>query len=329
MKFVRFNLIIVLFFTFSTVFAECDMFTIIAKEGHYISGLTEEPGNFNDPNDFFEWLMIRSRNTTPKPDDDGYGIIYYKDDGYFYLDPDDLGHSELNQGDPLNQAWYQIGSETYYTGGDANQKWELDTASDVILDNNTAATIVLAHARNGSGGAGNHPFRFNIDGDDKTYTFMHNGWLTYVGAIFNYLEDLDWFDTYSSNWGEFPAIDSEIMFHYIMKFIIDNNGDVVAGIHDAFIQTDINGMDIKGELEAPVSYYSSTLGCYTYKEVANFVIADGDNLYLFRNSPSAAHGNTFIDTMHVLSYTIQDEFTAVKTYCSWQDDVVRSALYTR
>ena len=321
MKYVRFNLIIVLFFTFSTVFAECDMFTVIAKDGHYISELTEEPGDFNDPNDFFEWLMIRSRNSIPKPNDDGYGIIYYKDEGYFYLDPANLGHSEEDQGDPFNQAWYQIGYGTYYTGGNADDKWEFNTASDVILDNNAEAIIVLAHARNGSGGAGNHPFRFNIDGDDKTYTFMHNGWLTYVGAIFDYLDELDWFDTYSSNWeelngGDPPMIDTEILFHYIMKFIIDNNGDVVTGIHDALTQTDINiyGINIKGELENPVPYYSSTLGCHTYKEVANFIMSDGENLYLFRNSPSAHHGQTYIDTMHVISYTIQDEFTAAKTY---------------
>ncbi len=320
MKNIRFILIIVLFFTFTFLFSECDMFTAIAKDGHYISELNSEPGDFNDPNDFFEWLKIRSRNTAPKPCDDGYGIIYYKDNGYFYLDPDSLGHNNSNQGDPLNQAWYQIGSETYYTGGDADEKWELNTASNVIMDSNTEATIVLAHARNGIGGAGNHPFRFSIIGDDKTYTFMHNGWLDGLETnIENYLTSLDWFGTYSSNWkdlngGENPMIDSEILFHYIMKFVIDNNGDVVAGIHDALTQTNINGINIREELENPVSYYSNTLSCWTYKKVANFVMSDGENLYIFRNSPSVDNAPAFNDTMHVLSYTIQDNFIAIKTY---------------
>jgi len=319
MKNIRFILIIVLFFTFTFLFSDCDMFTAIAKDGHYISELNSEPGEFNDPNDFFEWLKIRSRNSTPKPNDDGYGIIYYKDEGYFYLDPDSLGHNNSNQGDPLNQAWYQIGSETYYTGGDADEKWEFNTASDVIMNSNTEATIVMAHARNGVGGAGNHPFRFNIDGDDKTYTLMHNGWITYTDSIYNYLESLDWFDTYSSNWeylngGDNPMIDSEILFHYIMKFVIENNEDIVKGIHEAFTQTDINGINIKEKLENPVSYYSSTLSCWTYKDVANLVMSDGENLYIFRNSPSMNNAPTFIDTMHVLSYSIQDNFTAVKTY---------------
>jgi len=321
MKIVRFILIIVFLFTFSIVFAECDMFAIISKDGHYISGLSSIPDDFNDPIDFFEWLKIRSRNIIPKPNDDGYGIIYYKDEGYFYLDPEDLGHNTQNQGNPLNQAWYQIGSETYYTDGDADEKWEFNTANSVILDSDTEATIVLSHARNGVGGAGNHPFRFNIDGDDKTYTLMHNGWLTYTSSINNYLEGLSWFDTYSSNWealngGDNPMIDSEILFHYIMKFVIENNGDIVAGIHEALTQTNINGINIKEKLENPVSYYSSTLSCYTYKDVANFVMSDGENLYLFRNSPSIndIQTDTFIDTMHVLSYTVQDKFTAVKTY---------------
>jgi len=319
MKYVRFIMIIVLFFSFIDVFAECDMFTAIAKDGNYISVLDSLTGDFNDPSDFFEWLKIRSRNSTPKPNDDGYGIIYYKDEGYFYLDPENLGYNNSNHGDPLNQAWYQIGSETYYTGGDADEKWEFNTANETILDNNTEATIVMAHARNGVGGAGNHPFRFNIDGDDKTFTLMHNGWLTYTSSIYNYLESLNWFDVYSSNWedlngGDNPMIDSEILFHYIMKFVIENNGDIVAGIHEALTQTNINGINIKEKLENPVSYYSSTLSCYTYKDVANFVLSDGENLYIFRNSPSVDNAPAFNDTMHALSYTIQDDFTAVKTY---------------
>ena len=75
MKNFRFILIIVSFFTFTFLFAECDMFTAIAKDGYYISKLDSITGDFNDPNDFFDWLKIRSRDTAPKPSDDGYGII--------------------------------------------------------------------------------------------------------------------------------------------------------------------------------------------------------------------------------------------------------------
>ena len=315
MKNIKFILIAVLLLSISIAFAECDMFATIAKDGHYISELNSEPGDFDDPNDFFEWLKLRSRNSTPKPNDDGYGVLYYKDYGYFYLDPDNLGHSEEDQGDSNNQAWYQIGSNTFYTNGNENMQWELNTASDVILDYNTEASIVLAHARQGSGGHGNHPFRFNIIGDDKTYTFMHNGWLTLTlqTPIYNYLLNLDWFDTYSSNWEDI-MIDSEILFHYIMKFVIDNNGDIVAGVHEALTQTDIDGTDIKDQLENPVAYYSSSLGGWTYNKVANFIMSNGENLYLFRNSPSVDNAPAFNDSLHALSYTIHDYFTAVKTY---------------
>ncbi len=316
MKNIKFILIAVLLLNVSIAFAECDMFAGIAKDGFYISELNSEPGNFDDPNDFFEWIKLRSRNSAPKPNNDGYGVLYYKDYGYFYLDPANLGHSEEDQGNPNNQAWYQIDYNTFYTDGTENMQWELNTASDVIMNYNTEASIVLAHARQGSGGHGNHPFRFNIIGDYKTYTFMHNGWLTsdLETPIYNYLLDLGWFNTYSSNWEDNDMIDSEILFHYIMKFVIDNNGDIVAGVHEALTQTNIDGANIREELENPVAYHSTSLGGWTYNKVANFIMSDGENLYIFRNSPSVDNAPAFNDSLHALSYTVHDYFTAVKTY---------------
>ncbi len=219
-----------------------------AKEGHYISWMDSTLTEWDDPYDFFDFIRVRSRNTAPKPNYDGYGLLYYKDEGYFYLDPDSLGHNASNPGDPNNQAWYQKGFNTYYTNGTADWKWELDKAKSVIMDNDTEASIVLGHARKGTGGEGNHPFRFNIDGDSlTTYTFMHNGWLTSTleTPIYNYLNGLSWFNTYHSNWNDNNMIDSEIFFHYLMKFVIDNNGNIVAGVHDALTQTSISGTNIK------------------------------------------------------------------------------------
>lgn len=308
----------ILFTILSTtfLFANCDMFAGIAKEGHYISWMDSTITEWDDPYDFIEWLKIRSRNTTPKPNYDGYGLLYYMDEGYFYLDPDSLGHNAGNPGDPDNQAWYQKGFNTYYTNGTADWKWELDKAKLVIMDNDTEAAIVFGHARKGTGGEGNHPFRFNIVGNEQTYTFMHNGWLTSTleTPIYNYLNDLSWFSTYHSNWNDNDMIDSEIFFHYLMKFVIDNNGNIVAGIHDALTQTNISGTNINYHIENPEQYYSSSMGCWTYNKVVNFVLSDGENLYVFRNAPSVDNYPTFNDSMHTLSYNVENDFIAVKTY---------------
>ncbi len=308
----------ILLTTLSTtfLFANCDMFAGIAKEGYYISWMDSTIAEWDDPYDFIEWLKIRSRNTVPKPNYDGYGFLYYKDDGYFYLDPDSLGHNAGNPGDPDNQAWYQKGFNTYYTNGTADWKWELDKAKSVIMDNDTEAAIVFGHARKGTGGEGNHPFRFNIVGNEQTYTFMHNGWLTSTleTPIYTYLNGLSWFSTYHSNWNDNDMIDSEIFFHYLMKFVIDNNGNIIAGIHDALTQTNISGTNINDQIENPEQYYSSTMGCWTYKKVVNFVLSDGENLYVFRNSPSVDNYPTFNDSMHTLSYNVENDFIAVKTY---------------
>ncbi|HPR16876.1 MAG TPA: hypothetical protein PLD62_01385 [Candidatus Cloacimonadota bacterium] len=155
----------------TAIYANCDMMAMIAKEGHYLSWINSSSLSYTDlkyPYDFFDWLRTRSRNTTPKINNDGYGIIYYPKDGTF---------------DVENQTWYQKGptpeDDTYYTGGQQAWKDSLDLAEQIIMNNDTEAAIVFGHARQGSTGEGNHPFYFvyhdSITQDSTTYTFMHNG----------------------------------------------------------------------------------------------------------------------------------------------------------
>ena len=85
-------LIITILFVMSFVsvilYADCDMMTMIAKEGTTISDQLTSVGAFADPTDYFNYICERSNNTTTgdvepytnryKVNPDGYGMIYYK-----------------------------------------------------------------------------------------------------------------------------------------------------------------------------------------------------------------------------------------------------------
>ena len=85
------------------------------------------------------------------------------------------------------------------------------------------------------------------------------------------------------------------------------NDDLTSGIHDAITQTDIEGCNIRDKIESPdPSVLIEENGIEGYINVTNFVLSDGENLYIFRNSPS-------VDVYHELSYKDNDTFYSVKT----------------
>ncbi|MDO9576814.1 MAG: FlgD immunoglobulin-like domain containing protein [Candidatus Cloacimonadales bacterium] len=207
----------------------------------------------------------------------------------------------------MNYAYYRILNEYNHT-------------AVTYDDDDEDAVIVLGHARKGTGGKGSHPFwmhdaNFN---NGVTYTFMHNGAINndIKDDIEDYLVSVGWFDgTYNGtvheqNTSSDTWIDSEMLFHYFMKFIMDHDGNVYAGIHDALTQTNIGGTNIQSQFNYPDGYWLNTPNnttIYTYHEVINFVLSDGQNLYTYRNSPSD-------DVWHELSYKeVNDDFYAVKT----------------
>ena len=277
---------------------------------------------------------------------DGYGFSYYKESSLNVpCNPDNFYTSTNQAWYSMGQdIFYYRGLEYDYENFEYtvyNEPLDIaeslimnlenvnhsDDYPDLIDNNDCEAVILLGHARQGSTGDGSHPFKFEWNG--RTYTFMHNGWIystSYKQAILNYLSGLDmggsddWFDTYNLNWidpesnwynpsspyyhdiGE--TIDSEIFFHYLMKFIIENDGNMIAGINEAVTQNYIGGnevyVDIEDRLRTPDLY-----GDY-WRDVVNFVISDGENLYVFRNSPS-------VDSYHELSYKDNGSFYSVKT----------------
>jgi len=299
-------LLLVLVFAFAVIMPgkgfteDCDMIALISKAGWKISWMNQSPENFDDPQDYIEFIRDQSASHP-----NGYGILYYNDDGYFY-------YNNENPEDPDNQAWYS--PEPYLQNPDP-----FDNAVTTIFDDDTESAIVLVHDRTGTGGwcGGNHPFRFEWEDEDRTYTFEHNGfiydqWSDPVNIKYALWCDLwygtdlpgTWFTDYTSNWvppedtDSWDAfIDSELLFHYIMKNIIEKQGDVITGIHSALTQTYVGYDDYHVNL-----YYYITQ--YYYSNIINIILSDGSSLYVFRNS----------GTTPKLSYKMCDKgFIGVKT----------------
>ena len=316
-------LAIVLLMAISIPIFACDMMAMIAKNGNTISNLQSITGDYNDPYDFFQFLKDRSNNDyggDPKPNPDGYGVLYYKDNGYFYLDPSNLGHSVGNPGDPNNQAWYLTGHH-WYTNSSYTNKWALDTAQEKIMTPGADAKIVMGHARYGTGGFGNHPFRCEYNG--KTFTFMHNGGLGNANGhnlkevLLTELINSNWFadSQHPSNWGAYSGnittwIDSEILFNWIIKNIEDNSGNIVEGIHQALTAT----LSYDGDMISLESAFS-----YPYKSKSewhncvNFILSDGENLYVFNNGQDDSH--------QLFLQTDLNGFYSVNTYLRPQNNI--------
>ncbi len=319
------KIIIIILFVIgvSYIFANCDMIAMIAKEGNTISQFGNSSGTYEYPLDFFEYLMQRSINSGTKANPNGYGVIFYHSNSTIITyDPTNLYNED-------NEAWYLVdwnnNSDNYYHGTEYNTDFDdndaLNQAYDVILNQhgceNTEASIVLGHARKGTTGTGSHPFRFNLG--DKTFTFIQNGGLenginpnepNIKLALHTELNSVGWFSNHSFNWIDDPAnagidqfIDSELLFHWIMKNIIDSNGSVLEGCNRALTAT-VNGIDLSQELLTPYGYHN-WINC------VNFILSDGEKLYVFRNSESEDPDN---DIWHNLSYSDLDEFYAIKTY---------------
>lgn len=308
-------LIFIMSFSSVVLYADCDMMAMIAKKGHYISWIDSRSDDYNFPYDFFDFIRVRSRDSNPKKNNDGYGFIYYPEDGNFYYNPN-------NPNDPDNQAWYQTdptsSSNTYYTYGLPEWKVALDDAEEFIMDNNTEASIVLGHAREGSVGEGSHPFRFvytdPVTLDSLTCTFMHNGTIQdeFKESIMDFLQSLvisgdPWFNIYPSNWLDDPAnavlddfIDSELYFHYLMYYILEANGDVVQGLYNAINETAF----LYDPNEDPFDVHNSLLNIYD-NDSANFILSDGNNVYAFRNDD---------DVDHSLGIHVNNSFIGIRTY---------------
>lgn len=250
----------------------CDMAAMIARAGHKVSWFSNQPGTFDDPNDFFNFLIQRSIADT---DPDGYGIIFAGDDGLFPNLTTTANQTEFY----FDQAWYvkalDTGANTYHY---SNYPGPMNAAQAAITNVNTDVAVVLGHDRNGSSSAiGNHPFRFEYNG--TVYTFMHNGSIesSIKSALYTALGGATWFDQHPPNWttsyGNVANLtDSEVLFHWIMSKVMTHNGDVFKGVLEALTAA-VGGYNLENEFRQDSA-----------KNTINFVLSDGEALYLFRNA---------------------------------------------
>jgi len=249
---------------------ECDFMALVSQEGTWIcdldDGNEDQYQNYADAGDYFQFLK---NNSEDEPgNNDGYGVIYYNKNPWL----------------KASQRFHQVGEDTYYTQG-MDPEWqpvwqlEMDFAMVAIIDQcSNQARMVMGHDRAGTGGDGNHPFWFDWKG--KTYTFMHNGSIgdPLKAALLDELYYAGWFldPTHVSNWyGDttYPInygtwIDSEVLFHYIMYYVIQKHGRVAESIYEALSQDDLFDE------------------FYVHGYVLNFVLSDGEGLYLFKSSPN-------------------------------------------
>jgi hypothetical protein len=298
----------------------CDFMALLTQRDCMIAQYTGI-GNYEYPADFFQFLRDRS---TQNLNNDGYGVIYYRRGSPTILyGPDNESI--------FTQAFYLLGFYTWY-GKQGNPVPEpLDVAEDRVMNEDLEAVIVMGHDRNGSGGIGQHPFRFEWENSATTFCLQHNGdinaytnnypplpWSYVKEQIIHFLRDDPitgdplWFVHYPLNWiesGTTPfdpgdAVDSELLLHFIMWHLINNNCSVETAIASAL------NHDILREI----------LYDHTDSYEANFVFSNAKALYIVRTS----HYDISNPDFHNISYRdYRNGLVAVKTQADIPNGGVR------
>ncbi|MGC9362462.1 MAG: class II glutamine amidotransferase, partial [Candidatus Syntrophosphaera sp.] len=277
----------------------CSMSALISSEGCWLedlqpNGPPSDYASYDDPWDYFAFVMD---NSTSYSNDDGYGVVSYRT-GVSVLSENDIWYKRVYASEDFGHVYY---TGHYPDQGYFHYSWEpdtLDMAMRELMNRERGTNIILCHARNASRrNLGNHPFLFYHEG--KTYAFMHNGFCDVArAAMVSRINAMNpgesWFSDHpSDHFAETDPdkwVDSEILFHYIMIHVIANGGNTLAGLRAALA-------GIAGYLE------NFRTGVF------NFVMSDGEKLYVFRNTPqygSNAH--------YKLSYKmVRDQFCGIRT----------------
>jgi hypothetical protein len=270
----------------------CDMMTMMGINEQDLMSLPTRNGNYNDPMDFITFLKIKSGPAPLNPD--GYGLVAYR-----------YGSSFISSGD----MWYKNGSPAWYDSSNIDEP--LDQAILQLMPENDVS-ILMGHVRNGTGGRGNHPFILQTD--NATYSFIHNGYFnsSIKQSLLAYL-GFDWFNQYPSQWEGLPYdassfIDSELLFHYLMSYIVEYENDIPTALALAFNNNEVAGTDMEYNLKY------STAGKY------NFILSNGEDIYIYRST-------NIVGASYNLCYeNINDQFWAVMTNTGLDNTVAKNQL---
>lgn len=285
-------LIIVLIFVNFLSLIACDMFMLQAIDDHPFFTNSSLSGDFDDPYDFFENFKTLANSTSGNRD--GYGVIAYNFDSNY-----------VNR----DLRWYKTGIGNFFDENNIDEP--LYEAINYLYDND-AIERVLVHARSGTGGNGSHPFIFNVG--DRSYSFMHNGFISssVKRDIITFLGD-EWFATYPSQWEGNPDdvysfIDSELLFHYLMFYIMQTPEDLPLAFRRAFTNKKVSNTDMEYNIK------------FNNNAIINFLLSDGDATYLYRSS-------RLLSTSYNLSYQVfPSNFIAVKTGSNLANQVSQNTL---
>lgn len=283
---------IIIFLSLSLSLNGCDMFMLQSIDSYPFFTLPSNSGEFNDPYDFFEDFKTLANQTSGNRD--GYGIVAYLQDS-MVIDRDYM--------------WYKTGLNNPFD--ESNLDEPLYEAMSV-LDNNPDIDKVLVHARSGTGGNGSHPFVFQAN--NRTYTFMHNGYIfnNAKQEILNFL-GREWFNEHPSQWeGSFDSsysfIDSELIFHYLMFYILKYPDDIPQAFRHAFNNKKLGSIDMEYILK------------YNNSSIVNFILSDGQNTYAYRSS-------AINNEIYNLSYQVYpNNFVAVKTRSNLAHTINRNQM---
>jgi hypothetical protein len=259
----------------------CDMAALIFRQGVYFSDFSEVPtdGSFTDLNHPEDWLAFVMSRSNSSLNNDGYGLVYYPQE-VLRLSSGHWWYKYVHSAAAANQVWY---TGNYFNAG--NSADTFDKALNTLRSCSAKASIVLCHTRNATANPfapGNHPFRLDLN--HRTYTLMHNGFISSPARSFMIGEvqamDPFWFERNVPNYAGFPFadspaawIDSELLLHYLMCHIAAADYEVESGLKEALHK-------LKGELALSTN-------------VVNFILSDGQRLFAFRSSPMTGTNSAY------------------------------------
>ena len=257
-------------------------------------GLPNEFTAYNDPWDYFSFIMA---NSLPYSNSDGYGVIAYRQ-GSLLLEPQQRWYKRVVAAKDFGNKYY---TGRYPDSGEDPGLWDhdvLDRAMYGSLATPTNYHTLMMHARNASAVSyGSHPFVYQLR--DRSLAFMHNGnCYSARNYMIQRIREINpyenWFVKHPSDYfhltDPYQWVDSELLFHFIINHIILKDNDILAGIGSAL-----------WELMPWTSYY----GAPSF----NFIMADGERLYAFRNTPLTGQNSHY-----KLSYRgSENSFWAIRT----------------
>jgi len=260
----------------------CAMTSVICNATYLLSETQCELGDFTSSGESL-WLKQQG-SANPH----GHGALFYHKSGYPGHD-----YTVLNQVVPVDTV-YNSDNHVYRKSG--NIADDVTNMFQFVLNaKNKQGKIFMGHDRKRTDGPfgayAPYVYRYVSQNDTIDYSFAHHGSIDKI-EMMEHLTDFDvWLQVYYPGMHDNPDdhVDSEYIFMWIIKNVIDNNGDVKTGMMNALREIRYT------------PHINSDAGI-------NIFFSDGKGVYAYTN-----HFDTEGDVRHCMSY---------------KENVVSSILYS-